>query len=904
MSEELIQKGLIEHGAKLGNYELYNIGATSIDVLANYKIIPRKNYGYYGKYKPDMLVVDRRNTDNIEVLAVIEFKKTDNFNTRRKKQEAVEQCNTYCEILDAKIGIITDKQEYIWINPQIYFEKANYKYVAEDDIERGYDYIVDESDNQFIQIFDIVTEDGRQKFVKTLEKIEKVISQTNSKLIKNETINPKQLAKQVWQSVWLATGDDPKKCLMTFIELFIFKFLSDLGVLLEDEKKTRINFDEVFLRGEKACLKFYLEDVRDFIKDKFPESETDNTTIINGLSLRQEHNQGELFYNILDKFYKYGSLTNIDPEFKSRLFEEFLKGTTGKKQLAQFFTPRNVIKAIVEMAKVENLPDNSTILDPACGVGGFILETLIRRKQFNKNDFYFDSDLLHERISLKGHDYDEATIILAKANLLIFLSELLVENRSLTEKFADLFNHIFTATNKSIVGSLETINPNTYDLIMSNPPYITKGLSLYTNYIDKKPPLKEFYSISAQGKEGMFIQKMVKELRANGRAFIIVPDGFLYRPADTELRKFIRDECILDGIVSLPVKTFYTTTKKTYIICLTKKEDKSLAQNSPVFTYIVSDIGETLDVNRLPTPDLNDLKDMVTQYNYFITNKNGYVPLNNRCKIQDIELFAPENKWLIDEWWSYEEKVLLGIEDEYEKLTDELIFEKLEDLRNNIADVSEKLRETFGSSNNNPSYVSINFDDEKVFKINTQALGYNKKTYSGLDRGKGNGIPIYTATSEPVAYIDKHDTIEPLEATRSQPHISVATDGDGTAGTNIIYHTERYYLNTSRLSFEILDDNIDPQYVYCYIQDVKKKYSFDYRNKCNLTNFKNIEIKIPCDHENKFDLERQREFVRQYEAVKKLELDMTTRLFEEVKEFEGNFEDYLFESLKKSLNLL
>lgn len=58
---------------------------------------------------------------------------------------------------------------------------------------------------------------------------------------------------------------------------------------------------------------------------------------------------------------------------------------------------------------------------------------------------------------------------------------------------------------------------------------------------------------------------MIRELKPNGRAFVVVPDGFLYRPSDAELRRFLREQCTLDAIVSLPEKTFYTTTKKTYM---------------------------------------------------------------------------------------------------------------------------------------------------------------------------------------------------------------------------------------------------------------------------------------------------------------------------------------------------
>lgn len=266
---------------------------------------------------------------------------------------------------------------------------------------------------------------------------------SNNKLQENKFISPALLAKQVWQSIWLATGDDPKKCLMTFTELFIYKFLSDLKILSKTNDGASVDFETVMSKDKDHCLKYYQSIVRPFMKELFPASVVDKTTIINGLSLKKDQNQDNLFYDILQSFKSYGKLGNIDPNFKSRLFEDFLKGTTGKKQLAQFFTPRNVIKAIVEMANVKDLSDNASICDPAGGVGGFIIESILNRKLNGKDDFYYENGKIKNRIRYLGYDYDELTIILAKANLLIAVTELLETNPTQTKEVSKILNSIF-----------------------------------------------------------------------------------------------------------------------------------------------------------------------------------------------------------------------------------------------------------------------------------------------------------------------------------------------------------------------------------------------------------------------------------------------------------------------------
>lgn len=57
MSEELLQKGYVSrkgivHGDKIGPYEGFNLGATTLDQLRKYGIVPDRSYGKYGKRKP------------------------------------------------------------------------------------------------------------------------------------------------------------------------------------------------------------------------------------------------------------------------------------------------------------------------------------------------------------------------------------------------------------------------------------------------------------------------------------------------------------------------------------------------------------------------------------------------------------------------------------------------------------------------------------------------------------------------------------------------------------------------------------------------------------------------------------------------------------------------------------
>lgn len=888
MSEELIQKGLTKEGEVFGIYEYFNLGRTNISNLKKYKIIPNAEYKDYLKKAPDGIIVDRRNSKNISVIAVVEYKNSDELNTKTKITNAIKQCNTYCEVLQSKIGIITNGDDCYWINPQVITNESEIQYKDAMGILRGYSFIKDENDALLRNIFDPSNNDS----IELINKLVNVISKTNSSLIKSNYVSPASLAKKVWQSVWLATGDDPKKCLMTFTELFIFKFLSDLNILRTNNDGAEIDFNTVYLKGTQTCLKYYLSNVRPYIKSIFPLSKTDSTTIINGLSLKKDQNQDKLFFEILKAFNEYGELKNIDPSFKSRLFEDFLKGTTGKKQLAQFFTPRNIIKAIIDMADVKNLNDGSNVLDPSGGVGGFIIETILNRINNNKKDFFYENDILHSKINYKSYDYDEATVILAKANLLLCLTEILEKNPTLTEGLSKVLHDTFHLSNKEIIGSLELTNENYYDLIISNPPYVSQGLSLYRDFIKDNGILKSFYNIPSVGKEGLFIQKIVKELKENGRskAFIVLPNGFFYRPADNSLKEFIIKNCYIDCIISLPEKAFYATTKKTYILGITKKEDKNSIQTHKVLCGIIEHIGEELNKDRIPI-NQNDLISFVSNYKLYNADRDNFKPKNKKIKLIDFNLFSNNLNWIIENYWSKEEKIALGLYEEARNLTEKDLFESIDSFKINLDEIKNNLENNFSKLNQEFEYHKTTLDNKDLFKLNTKLLGFTRKDYSQLNTD--TGIPIYTATMNPVAYIKKLKDMKPYNATIDNPHISFASDGDGTAGKNIVYHTQAYYLNTSRISIEILDKKIIPKYVYYFIQDIKERYKFNFTHKANINNLKEIKIYIPIDDNGDFDIKAQEVFISEYENLLKLKSNLINDFFEKIEYFKKDIDGQL-----------
>ena len=667
MSEELYQRDLIEHPDILPNgWHFYNIGSTTIRSLKEHKIIENLEYGDIESRKVDGLI-----TNGKTVVCVIENKPPLKFRTESQKEKAKNQEIEVAKKL-TKLLIVTDTTESLWINALT-----------------G-EIITDENGHEIKAVF----KPKEYDILALIERINQSIDSNNSALRPIELVNPTKLAEAVWQDIWIVSGATPENCLYTFVELFIFKYLSDLGVL----KGIYSFYDLVAMydkNTDEDVLEQYAKVIRPKIKDLFKESQVDHTTIINGtifVSKDQKAVKGysTVFRKVLGRFRDYEKLENIDNDFKSRLFESFMKQSISKKNWGQYFTPLKIVRAIVALTDVK---PKEKICDPACGVGKFLLEVIAK----DPNKFYAVKGKNIERnLTITGYDKgfdneEQKTIILAKANMLIYLSNLIKKHPDLTEEFSNLFNDSFVLKTNSILGTLADEVNGEYDWILTNPPYVTTGSSNLKEEITKAG-LERHYKINAMGVEGLFMEWIIRALKpGTGKAFIVVPDGIMNRINDKPLRKFILDECRIDAVISLPVKAFFTSLKKTYILALTRKESTIEVQKEPVFTYLVSNIGETLDSYRFEVQQ-NDLNEAVNLYNQFKGAKNAFISPSPRCKIQPIAQFSPDGNWSVDRWWTRDEKIKLGVmeEDNVMTLTDFTAF--LEEISLTIEEYQAELK--------------------------------------------------------------------------------------------------------------------------------------------------------------------------------------------------------------------
>lgn len=868
MSEELLQRGLDKNNptAKIGKWDYYNIGATTLKALKGANIIRNIDYGNLENKKVDAIIVNRK-----DVIAIVEFKQPKEFKTAAQKQKAIDQEIEVAHKLGAKIVIATDTKDTVWVNA-LTGKK-----------------ITDEKGNPLTSQF-VITDELLPSLI---EKINYSINEKNNQLLPKELVNPTDLARSIWQDIWSVSGATPENCLYTFVELFIFKYLSDLGIL-----RSTNSFDFVmgmYTSGDTSdeVLQYYADNIRKKIKELFPYNPIDNTTIINGtifVSKDQKAVAGysSVFKKVLLKFNDYGRLEHIDYDFKSKLFESFLKESISKKNWGQFFTPMKVIRAIEKIAKDE-IKEGAVICDPACGVGKFLLEPIKSRL----DRFYsVEGEKVIPKITIRGFDKgfdkdEQKTIILAKANMLIYFSEIIKDYPNHTKEFATIFNDSFTLKTNSILGTLSDPIENEYDLILTNPPYVTSGSSNLKEEIQKDSDLKNYYKTNAIGVEGLFMEWIVRALKPNGKAFVVVPDGIFNRQNDKNLRAFLRQECFIDGIISLPLNTFFTTNKKTYILCVTKKNNKSDIQTDPVFTYLVSEIGESRDVYRFDI-EQNDLDEATTLYGFFKGNKSSFDTINKdpRCKLFPITKFDPDTHWSVDRWWSKDEKITLGIEEEDRSIKFEELPYFVEDIADNIMSFKNLILELSEKKKPNLEFKEVLIGD--IFEL-PSIKGVTK---GFIERNKGN-IPVYGGKifEEPIGYIAANlANVKYFEN-------CLAWNREGSVGY-VFWHKHKFTTNDHHRPLKLKDEffcKLDLAYLRYKIQEILLKHGFKWSQTASKEKVEKITIPIPIHSNGDFDLEAQQAAVERYDVVN--DLKTKAKEYEQIlKELTITVEDDLTQS--------
>ena len=274
------------------------------------------------------------------------------------------------------------------------------------------------------------------------------------------------------------------------------------------------------------------------------------------------------FLDVLDKVHQL-STEAIDPTHVftlSQVYEGLLlkmgeKGNDG----GQFFTPRQVIRAMVQAT---NPGIDETVYDPGCGTGGFLAQSYDHVKGILGNDATAEQLETLKQRTFWGREKENLIYPIALANLVLHG----IDKPSLW--------HGNTLTGMEIYGGLFEGAPQTFDVILTNPPFGGKeGKEAQTNF-DYKTGATQV----------LFLQHVIRSLRDGGRCGIVLDEGLLFRTnedAFTKTKRKLLDECDLWCVLSLPAGVFTAAGAgvKTNLLFFTKGRP-----TEKIWYYDMSDI--------------------------------------------------------------------------------------------------------------------------------------------------------------------------------------------------------------------------------------------------------------------------------------------------------------------------
>ena len=265
-------------------------------------------------------------------------------------------------------------------------------------------------------------------------------------------------------------------------------------------------------------------------------------------------------------------------DFYATIFEYLIKdyNTNSGGKYAEYFTPHAVSKVMARclVPKNQGKVENVTCYDPSAGSGSLLMNLA--------------HEIGEDKCTLYSQDISQKSSGLLRLNLI--LNDLVhsIHNIIKGNTILEPYHKQATGENK---GELER-----FDYIVSNPPF-KLDFSDFSADLDSKENHERFFAgipkVPAKKKESMaiylmFLQHIIYSLKANGKAAVVVPTGFITAQSgiDKKIRQKLVDEKMLAGVVSMPSNIFANTGTNVSILFIDK------ANKQDVVLIDASNLGE------------------------------------------------------------------------------------------------------------------------------------------------------------------------------------------------------------------------------------------------------------------------------------------------------------------------
>ena len=396
------------------------------------------------------------------------------------------------------------------------------------------------------------------------------------------------------------------------------------------------------LTNKPSSFEVRINKLFDTVRNKYPSLFSDDSLKLKPLTLA--YIVGRL---------QYVNLSQTPADVKGEAFQTFVyrhqRGDRG-----EFFTPYPIVRLAVEMIAPK---PKEKVIDPACGSGGFLIQTISYVCRNNPN-----IDKTHYiRQQVYGIDFNPDVALSATLRIVFeggAGTEIICTNALLESKQFD----------------------NVFDVVLTNPPFGSRGKikeqKILKNYLLARKWNKTKNGnwevtrnvLAGQTPEILFIEKCLKLLRPGGRMAIVLPDGLLQNITNSHIRFWIRSQAKVLAVVSIPQEAFipYGTGIKTSLLFLQKLPSDS----EKVFMAQIQRIGYDIKgkpiykkthngrlvraKSGLPIID-TDIEEIISEYNRFKNNgievdkeRIYTVPEKSLNTRLDVEHYRPEDRKLLE----------------------------------------------------------------------------------------------------------------------------------------------------------------------------------------------------------------------------------------------------------------
>jgi type I restriction enzyme M protein len=304
--------------------------------------------------------------------------------------------------------------------------------------------------------------------------------------------------------------------------------------------------------------------------------------------------------------------SGMDVDIKGAIYEGLLEKTASSsdKGAGQYFTPRPLIRAIVEVMQPR---PGQVIGDPACGTGGFLLAA---------HDFIQD----HHKLSkpeikhlkteaLWGTDIVDGVVRLCAMNMYLHGIGKVAEASSLSAHGDQRRDASATLATIDRADALAQPSGRKFDLILANPPFGKKGGYTIVGDDGKISTEKQEYErddfwATTSNKQLNFLQHIVSELKIGGSAAVVLPDNVLFEGGAGEtIRRELLKRCNVHTLLRLPTGIFYAQGVKANVLFFERKEASETPWTKDLWIYdLRTNQHFTLKTNPLANKDLDDFK--------------------------------------------------------------------------------------------------------------------------------------------------------------------------------------------------------------------------------------------------------------------------------------------------------